>query len=139
VVDFGEMCAGDPAIDLAACWILLPDGVIGRFHQSYSPAADAATLRRARGWARRQALGLLSGDAGVHGHPGGKATRGPPAQAALQRLAATRPWLSRELAYYRQRGRDGSSSRPVGRDVILLSVGVVVAAEAQAAAGDLAG
>jgi len=44
VVDFGDMCAGDPACDLAACWILLPDGVIGRFHQSYSPAADAATL-----------------------------------------------------------------------------------------------
>jgi aminoglycoside phosphotransferase (APT) family kinase protein len=46
VVDFGDMCAGDPACDLAACWILLPDGVIDRFHLGYSPAADAATLRR---------------------------------------------------------------------------------------------
>jgi aminoglycoside phosphotransferase (APT) family kinase protein len=108
VVDFGELCAGDPACDLAACWILLPDGVIDRFHQSYSPAVDAATRRRARGWALRQALGRLSGDAGVHGHPGGKATWGQ-AHAALQRLTATRPQLSRELACYRQRGRDGSS------------------------------
>ena len=33
VVDFGDMCAGDPACDLAACWMLLPDGVIDRFHQ----------------------------------------------------------------------------------------------------------
>jgi len=92
VVDFGDMCAGDPACDLAACWTLLPDGVIDRFHQSYSPAADTATLRRARGWALGKALAcLLIGDAGVHGRPGGKATWGPPADAALQRLTATRP------------------------------------------------
>jgi hypothetical protein len=81
--------------DLAACWILLPDGVTGRFHHSYSPAADAATLRRARGWALTKALAcLLIGDAGVRGRPGGKATWGPPAAAALQRLTATRPSLS---------------------------------------------
>ena len=95
VVDFGDMCAGDPACDLAACWILLPDGVIDRFHQSYPSTADAATLRRARGWALSKALAcLLIGDAGVHGRPGGKATWGPPAEAALQRLTATRAWLS---------------------------------------------
>lgn len=65
VVDFGDMCAGDPACDLAACWILLPDGVIDRFHQGYSSAADAATLRRARGWALWKALAcLLIGEAG---------------------------------------------------------------------------
>jgi aminoglycoside phosphotransferase (APT) family kinase protein len=92
VADFGDMCAGDPACDLAACWILLPDGVIDRFHQSYSPAVGAATLRRARGWALSKALVcLLIGDAGVHGRPGGKATWGPPADASLQRLIATRP------------------------------------------------
>jgi aminoglycoside phosphotransferase (APT) family kinase protein len=92
VVDFGDMCAGDPACDLAACWILLPDGAIDRFHQSYSPAADAATRRRARGWALSKALVcLLIGDAGVHGRPGGKATWGPPAAASLRRLTAMRP------------------------------------------------
>ena len=69
-----------------------PDGVIDRFHQSYPPAADAATLRRARGWALWKALAcVLIGHAGVHGRPGGKATWGPPAAAALQRLTATRP------------------------------------------------
>jgi aminoglycoside phosphotransferase (APT) family kinase protein len=92
VVDFGDMCAGDPACDLAACWMLLPDRVTDRFHQSYSAAADAATLRRARGWALCKALACaLIGDAGVHGRPGGKATWGPPAHAALKRLTATRP------------------------------------------------
>jgi aminoglycoside phosphotransferase (APT) family kinase protein len=91
VVDFGDMCAGDPAYDLAACWMLLPEGVIDRFHQSYSSAADPATLLRARGWAVTKALVcMLIGDAGVHGRPGGKATWGPPARAALQRLTATR-------------------------------------------------
>ncbi|MFE7543343.1 aminoglycoside phosphotransferase family protein [Streptomyces platensis] len=92
VVDFGDMCAGDPACDLAAGWLLLPDGAIDRFHQSYSSAADTATLRRARGWALLKALVCLHiGDNGVHGRPGGKATWGPPAEAALQRLTATRP------------------------------------------------
>jgi aminoglycoside phosphotransferase (APT) family kinase protein len=92
VVDFGDMCAGDPACGLAACWILLPDGVIDRLHQSYSSAVDAATLRRTRGWALSKAVAcVLIGDAGVHGRPGGKATWGPPADAALQRLTATRP------------------------------------------------
>lgn len=91
VVDFGDMCAGDPACDLAACWMLLPDEAIGRFHQSYS-SADAAALHRARGWALIKALVcLLIGDNGVHGRPGGKATWGPPAAEALRRLTATRP------------------------------------------------
>jgi aminoglycoside phosphotransferase (APT) family kinase protein len=92
VVDFGDMCVGDPAVDLAAGWLLLPDGVVDRFHQGYTPAADAATLRRARGWALCKALVcMLIGEAGVHGRPGGKATWGPPGHASLQRLIATRP------------------------------------------------
>jgi aminoglycoside phosphotransferase (APT) family kinase protein len=90
VVDFGDMCAGDPARDLAACWILLPDGFVDRFHEGYQPAPDAATLRRARGWAVLEAFGrILSGHAGDHGRPGGKPTRGPPAHAALRRLIST--------------------------------------------------
>ncbi|WP_028922126.1 aminoglycoside phosphotransferase family protein [Pseudonocardia acaciae] len=89
VIDFGDLCAGDPASDLAAAWSLLPDGALDRFHRGYRPAADAATLRRARGWAVGRALGgILVGDAGVHGRPGGKPTWGPPAQAALRRLTA---------------------------------------------------
>ncbi|MEU0969520.1 aminoglycoside phosphotransferase family protein [Streptomyces sp. NPDC005917] len=90
VIDFGDLCVGDPARDLAAPWSLLPDGAVDRFLDAYRPAPDAATLRRARGWAVRQALGgILIGDAGIHGRPGGKPSWGPPARAALRRLVAT--------------------------------------------------
>ncbi|MEV6293870.1 aminoglycoside phosphotransferase family protein [Streptomyces sp. NPDC051896] len=90
VIDFGDLCAGDPACDLAAAWLLLPDGAADRFHAAYEPTPDAATLRRARGWAALKALAcLLIGEAGVHGRPGGKPTWGPPARAALARLTAT--------------------------------------------------
>ncbi|MEU5011694.1 aminoglycoside phosphotransferase family protein [Streptomyces sp. NPDC021749] len=90
VIDFGDLCAGDPACDLAAPWTLLPDGATDRFHDVYRPAPDAATLRRARGWAVLRALGgILIGEAGIHGRPGGKPTWGPPAHAALKRLVAT--------------------------------------------------
>jgi aminoglycoside phosphotransferase (APT) family kinase protein len=90
VIDFGDLFAGDPAVDLAAAWTLLPDGAADRFHRAYRPTPDAATLRRARGWAVLRALGGIHvGDAGVHGRPGGKATWGPPAHAALRRLTAS--------------------------------------------------
>src|SRR5260370_1227049 len=83
VVDFGDMCAGDPACALAAFWQLLPHGCIDRFLQSSSSAADAATLRRARGWAVSKALAcILIGDAGGHGRPGGRVKCGPPADSA---------------------------------------------------------
>lgn len=90
MIDFGDLCAGDPACDLAAAWILLPDGAADRFHSAYRPAPETATLRRARGCAVLRALaGVLIGDAGVHGRAGGKPTWGPPAHAALRRLAET--------------------------------------------------
>ncbi|MEU2630806.1 aminoglycoside phosphotransferase family protein [Kitasatospora sp. NPDC007106] len=90
VIDFGDLCAGDPACDLASAWILLPDGALDRFHRAHRPTPDAATLRRARGWALLRAFGcLLIGEAGLRGRPGGKPTWGPPAHAALRRLLAT--------------------------------------------------
>ena len=90
VIDFGDLCAGDPAYDLAAGWLLLPDDATEHLTAAYRPTPDAATLRRARGWAMARAVGgILIGDAGVHGRPGGKPTWGPPAHAALQRLIAT--------------------------------------------------
>jgi aminoglycoside phosphotransferase (APT) family kinase protein len=91
VIDFGDLCVGDPACDLAAPWSLLPDGAAAaRFHAAYQPTVDAATLRRARGWAVLRALGGIHvGEAGVRGRPGGKATWGPPAHATLRRLVAT--------------------------------------------------
>jgi aminoglycoside phosphotransferase (APT) family kinase protein len=91
VIDFGDLCVGDPACDLAAAWTLLPDeDAADRFHSAYQPAADPATLRRARGWALMRALGgILIGHAGIRGRAGGKPTWGPPAHAALQRLITT--------------------------------------------------
>ncbi|MCN9243728.1 aminoglycoside phosphotransferase family protein [Streptomyces sp. RY43-2] len=90
VIDFGDLCTGDPACDLAAPWLLLPEEAMDHFHGTYQPTADAATLLRARGWAVLRALvGILIGDAGVHGRPGGKPTWGPPAHDALRRLITT--------------------------------------------------
>ncbi|MFC7879830.1 phosphotransferase [Isoptericola sp. NPDC057391] len=94
VIDFGDLCAGDPAYDLAGAWRLLPDGAVDRFHDAYrgpdGGPADRATRRRARGWAAATALGgLIVGNAGDEGRPGGKSTWGPPARATLERLVAT--------------------------------------------------
>jgi aminoglycoside phosphotransferase (APT) family kinase protein len=90
VIDFGDLCSGDPAWDLAAGWLLLPDGALDRFHRAYRPAPDGAALRRARGAALLKALVCLHvGEAGVRGRPGGKASWGPPGRAALRRLAAS--------------------------------------------------
>jgi aminoglycoside phosphotransferase (APT) family kinase protein len=85
VVDFGDLCAGDPALDLAACWILLPDHeAIERFRAACPLAADDATWRRARGWAIWRASGCLA--VATAGHSGEKPSWGPPALASLQRL-----------------------------------------------------
>ncbi|MGW3087732.1 aminoglycoside phosphotransferase family protein [Streptomyces sp. NPDC001108] len=90
VIDFGDLCAGDPAYDLAAAWTLLPDGAADRFFAAYGPAVDPATLLRARGITAHRALVCIDiGDAGTHGRPGGKPTWGPPGQDALRRLVAT--------------------------------------------------
>lgn len=79
VIDFGDLCTGDPAADLAAAWALLPEGGADLFRAAYRPALDAATRRRARGWAVMRALvGILVGEAGVHGRTGGKPNWGPP-------------------------------------------------------------
>lgn len=55
VIDFGDLCAGDPATDLAAGWLLLDRGGRERLRATLSP--DAAMWSRGRGWALL--LGLL--------------------------------------------------------------------------------
>ncbi|HEX2132459.1 MAG TPA: aminoglycoside phosphotransferase family protein [Actinophytocola sp.] len=88
VIDFGEMCAGDPATDLSAAWILLPAGTACRFFGTYGDA-DEATVARARGWAVLRALHLISiGRNGRLGLPGGKPTWEPAGRAALERALA---------------------------------------------------
>lgn len=88
VIDFGHMCAGDPATDLSAAWILLPTGAAKRFFDAYQHA-DEATITRARGWAVRRTLGLIAiGQNGRLGLPGGKPTWEPAGQAALERALA---------------------------------------------------
>ena len=88
VIDFGDMCAGDPATDLSAAWLLLPAGTAGRFFDAYASADDSA-ITRARGWAVLRALNLIGiGQKWEHGLPGGKQTWGPAGWAALERILA---------------------------------------------------
>lgn len=88
VVDFGDVCVGDPAWDLAAAWVLLPAGGAVRFFEGYV-RADEATVRRARGLAAMKSLFLmLMGQNGDRGLPGGKPTWGPAGRSALERVLA---------------------------------------------------
>jgi aminoglycoside phosphotransferase (APT) family kinase protein len=90
VVDFGDLSAGDPAVDLAAAWVLLPAGAAARFFAAYA-AADEATIRRARGLAALKSLFLmLMGQNGDRGLPGGKPAWGPAGRAALDRVLGER-------------------------------------------------
>lgn len=86
IVDFGDMFAGDPAWDLAAAWVLLPEGTASRFFDTYARADDAA-IRRARGLAAMKSLFLMfMGQNGDQGLPGGKPHWGPAGRAALDRV-----------------------------------------------------
>jgi aminoglycoside phosphotransferase (APT) family kinase protein len=86
VIDFGDLFAGDPALDLAAAWVLLPTGSSARFFAAYA-GTDEATVRRARGLAVLKSLFLLlMGQNGDRGLPGGKPAWGPAGRAALDRV-----------------------------------------------------
>ncbi len=86
IVDFGDRCAGDPAWDLGAAWVLLPAGTAPRLIDTYARADDAA-IRRARGLAALKSLFLmLMGQNGDRGLPGGKPHWGPTGRAALARV-----------------------------------------------------
>jgi aminoglycoside phosphotransferase (APT) family kinase protein len=50
VIDFGDLCAGDPATDLAGGFLALPFDSIETFLRAYG-AIDDATIRRTLGWA----------------------------------------------------------------------------------------
>jgi len=50
IIDFGDICGGDPATDLAGAWMLLPAPAMDVFTDAYG-AVDAALERRSLGWA----------------------------------------------------------------------------------------
>jgi aminoglycoside phosphotransferase (APT) family kinase protein len=49
VIDFGDVCAGDPATDLAGAWMLLPASSIDVFCRAYG-GLDADLESRSLGW-----------------------------------------------------------------------------------------
>jgi aminoglycoside phosphotransferase (APT) family kinase protein len=58
IIDWGDMAGGDPACDLAAVWMLLPDlGARRAAMDAYG--ASELTWARARGWAALMSLMLL--------------------------------------------------------------------------------
>jgi aminoglycoside phosphotransferase (APT) family kinase protein len=58
VIDFGDLCGGDPATDLAGAWMLLPASALAVFGAAYG-GVDAALERRTLGWAALFGLMLL--------------------------------------------------------------------------------
>jgi aminoglycoside phosphotransferase (APT) family kinase protein len=60
VIDFGDVGAGDPAVDLAAGWLTFDAGARHRFMDAFGHAVDGYTCARARGWALVLATAMLS-------------------------------------------------------------------------------
>lgn len=63
VIDFGDLTAGDPAIDLSAAWMLFPPDGRRVFRAAAATAQrpiDADTWQRARGWALTLAVSYLA-------------------------------------------------------------------------------
>jgi aminoglycoside phosphotransferase (APT) family kinase protein len=81
VIDFGDLCAGDPATDIAGAWMLLPGSAFGTFRSAYG-GIDDELQRRSLGWAALFALILL--DIGMDGRP----TYARVARSTLARILA---------------------------------------------------
>ncbi len=60
VVDFGDIGAGDPAVDLAVAWLMFDDGGRQRFIAAFDGSVDGMTWVRARGWAVALSAAMLS-------------------------------------------------------------------------------
>jgi aminoglycoside phosphotransferase (APT) family kinase protein len=67
VIDFGDLCAGDPASDLASAWLVLPEAGFSAFKESYGQL-DRMLERRALAWA--VLFGLLFINLGAGGREG---------------------------------------------------------------------
>jgi aminoglycoside phosphotransferase (APT) family kinase protein len=81
VIDFGDLCAGDPATDLAGGFLALPFESIADFFDAYG-TVDEATLRRTLGWAVH--FGLMFVLLGQSEEP----TYGPMGRRALENASA---------------------------------------------------
>ncbi len=67
VIDWGDMCAGDPACDLSSLWMLLPNAAArDAAHIAYGEISEA-TWARAKGWAVLMGTMLL--DSGLANTP----------------------------------------------------------------------
>jgi aminoglycoside phosphotransferase (APT) family kinase protein len=66
VIDFGDLCAGDPATDLAGALMSLPFESIEEFFDAYG-AVDLATKRRTLGWTVH--FGLMFTLLGINSEP----------------------------------------------------------------------
>jgi aminoglycoside phosphotransferase (APT) family kinase protein len=81
VIDFGDLCAGDPATDLAGGFLTLPFESIDEFFLAYG-SIDDATTRRTLGWAVHFGLMfVLLGESD-------EATYGPFGQRAIKNAVA---------------------------------------------------
>ena len=60
VLDFGDVTSGDPATDLATAWLTFDGDARGQFRRALEHQPDAATWRRARGWAVAMASALAT-------------------------------------------------------------------------------
>lgn len=60
IIDFGDVGAGDPAVDLAAGWLMFDAGARHRFMDAFGSAVDGETWLRARGWALILSTAMLS-------------------------------------------------------------------------------
>ncbi len=66
IIDWGDMCVGDPAVDLASAWALFEERASRTaLFQTYG--ADEATIARARGWA--VFYGLILSETGLKDTP----------------------------------------------------------------------
>ena len=60
VIDFGDVGAGDPAVDLAVGWLMFDAGARQRFIGAFGSSVDRDTWSRARGWALVLSTAMLS-------------------------------------------------------------------------------
>jgi aminoglycoside phosphotransferase (APT) family kinase protein len=60
VIDFGDVGAGDPAVDLAVGWLMFDAGTRHRFMGAFGSAVDGDTWKRSRGWALILSTAMLS-------------------------------------------------------------------------------